>query len=139
MDAIPQPSCTLAPVHQGTSAPGKPAAKQGDAVVRTDTHILMCAFAGRTGGDADADALCGQLDVDGGLAADVVCEGVPLVTEGSTATNSRPTCRRLDRFRKPPSNRATVQTPRERGAGSGERNEATAKGGWKHPPFASAR
>jgi uncharacterized Zn-binding protein involved in type VI secretion len=87
---------------------GKPAAKQGDAVVGTDTHILMVPSPGGPVATPTPMPFTGQLDGD--LATDVVCEGAPLATEGSTATNQPAHVPTAGPFQTPPSNQAKVQT-----------------------------
>lgn len=103
--ALPVTSPT---VNQGNSAPGKPAAKQGDAVVGTDTHILMVPSPGGPVATPTPMPFAGQLD--GELATEVVCEGKPIATEGSTATNQPAHVPTAGPFQKPPTNKATVQT-----------------------------
>lgn len=83
---------------------GQPAAKQGDRILATDTHIVVppvgppvpvpLPFAGM---------------IDGGLSPDVRIMGMPAATAGSTADNLPPHIPPAGAFQKPPSNRATIQ------------------------------
>jgi uncharacterized Zn-binding protein involved in type VI secretion len=87
---------------------GQPAAKQGDQVTATDTHIVMLPS---PGGPPVPTPLphpfTGQLD--GGLSTNVNIEGRPAATQGSTATNVPPHVPQGGPFQQPPGNRATVQ------------------------------
>ena len=48
--------------------------------------------------------------LDGALATDIVCEGRPIATQGSTATNTAPHIPAPGPFQKPPANLATILT-----------------------------
>ncbi len=82
---------------------GNPAAKLGDQVLATDTHIIVPpgpppvpvphAFAG---------------SLDGGTSSDVLVEGQPAATVGSTATNSPPHVPQGGSFQTPPANRGSI-------------------------------
>jgi uncharacterized Zn-binding protein involved in type VI secretion len=89
---------------------GSPAAKQGDKVVASDTHILLVpAPPGPPVATPLPHPFSGALD--GGLSPTVKIEGKAAAVVGSTATNS-PThlpSNPAAPFQKPPSNRATVQ------------------------------
>lgn len=83
---------------------GRPAAKRGDRVVATDTHIVLL---GRkhvpTPRPHPFDGV-----LDGGLSPDVKIEGRPAAVKGSTATNTPAHVPQGGPFQRPPSNRATV-------------------------------
>ncbi len=86
----------------------RPAAKQGDRIVASDTHIVMV-----PAGSAELPLpmlhpFAGA--IDGALSADVRIMGRPAATLGSTATNRPahvPTSPGA-RFFKPPTNRGTI-------------------------------
>lgn len=88
---------------------GHPAAKQGDQVVATDTHIVLVpAPPGPPVPTPLPHPFAGQLN--GGLSADVNIMGRPAAFVGSTATNTTPhlpTAPGIG-FQKPPTNRGTV-------------------------------
>jgi uncharacterized Zn-binding protein involved in type VI secretion len=63
----------------------KPAAKQGDQVIATDTHIVMIPSPGGPVPTPLPHPFAGQLD--GSLSSDVKIEGKPAAVQGSTATN----------------------------------------------------
>jgi len=106
---------------------GQPAAKQGDQIVATDTHIVM---------------VPGTLPVptplphpfvgiiSGGLSSDVKIMGMPAATVGSTADNTPPHIPTPPgtTFQKPPSNKATIQigsaTVKINGKMAGRHNDA---------------
>src|SRR4051812_6647339 len=83
---------------------GLPAAKQGDAVVATDMHMVQ----------PPAPATPVLLPhpftgvLDGGLSSDVTIMGKPAATQDSTATNNPAHVPSGGSFVAPPSNRATV-------------------------------
>lgn len=89
-------------------APGKPAARKGDAVVGLDIHVLMIPSpAGPiptptplpfTGVLADA------------LSADVKVENKPVALVGSVANNTPAHVPAGGPFQKPPANKATIKT-----------------------------
>lgn len=87
---------------------GQPAAKQGDRVVATDTHVVMIPSPGGPVPTPLPHPFTGILD--GGLSADVHVEGQPAAVQGSTATNTPAHVPQGGPFQKPPANRATVQT-----------------------------
>ena len=86
---------------------GQPAAKQGDQVMATDTHIIMISTPGGPVPTPLPHPFTGMLD--GSLSSDVNVEGKPAAVQGSTATNSPAHVPQGGPFQKPPSNRATVQ------------------------------
>jgi uncharacterized Zn-binding protein involved in type VI secretion len=88
---------------------GQPAAKQGDAVVAVDVHIVL--LASPPGAAAPLPhPFAGQLD--GGLSSDVTIMGQPAAVVGSTADNAPPHIPTPPgvSFQKPPSNKATIAT-----------------------------
>lgn len=84
---------------------GQPAAKQGDQVVATDTHIVI--IGPPPGPTPLPHPFVGKLD--GSLSGDVNIQGKPAAVQGSTATNSPAHVPQGQSFQKPPSNRGTVQ------------------------------
>ncbi len=88
---------------------GQPAAKQGDQVLATDTHIVMVPSPGGPVPTPLPHPFIGLLD--GSLSTDVKIMGLPAATVGSTATNTPPHIPTPPgtAFQKPPSNRATIQ------------------------------
>jgi uncharacterized Zn-binding protein involved in type VI secretion len=85
---------------------GKPAAKQNDQVVGTDTHILMVPSPGGPVPTPTPMPFTGLLD--GQLASDVLCDGLPIATKGSTATNTPSHVPAAGPFQAPPANKGTV-------------------------------
>lgn len=86
---------------------GRPAAKQGDKVIATDTHIVMIPSPGGPVPTPLPHPFAGQLD--GSLSGDVNIEGNAAAMQGSTATNTPAHVPQGGPFQKPPSNRGTVQ------------------------------
>ena len=86
---------------------GQPAAKQGDRVIATDTHIVMIPSPGGPVPTPLPHSFAGQLD--GSLSGDVNIEGKAAAVQGSTATNTPAHVPQGGPFQKPPGNRATVQ------------------------------
>lgn len=86
---------------------GQPAAKHGDRVVATDTHIVMIPSPGGPVPTPLPHPFTGVLD--GSLSADVNIEGKPAAVQGSTGTNTPSHVPQGGPFQKPPANRATVQ------------------------------
>jgi uncharacterized Zn-binding protein involved in type VI secretion len=86
---------------------GQPAAKQGDQVMATDTHIVMIPSPGGPVPTPLPHPFTGQLD--GALSTDVNIEGKPAAVQGSTATNMPSHVPQGGPFQKPPANKATVQ------------------------------
>ena len=86
---------------------GQPAAKKGDQVVATDTHIIMIPSPGGPVPTPLPHPFTGMLD--GALSGDVNVAGQPAATQGSTATNTPSHIPQGGPFQKPPSNKATIQ------------------------------
>lgn len=86
---------------------GQPAAKQGDQVIATDTHIVMIPSPGGPVPTPLPHPFAGQ--IDGGLSSDVNIDGKPAAIQGSTATNMPSHVPQGGPFQKPPSNQATIQ------------------------------
>jgi uncharacterized Zn-binding protein involved in type VI secretion len=86
---------------------GKPAAKQGDKVIATDTHIVMVPSPGGPVPTPLPHPFTGQLD--GALSTDVKIEGKAAAMQGSTATNIPSHIPQGGAFQMPPTNKATVQ------------------------------
>jgi uncharacterized Zn-binding protein involved in type VI secretion len=87
---------------------GQPAAKEGDQVMATDTHIVMVPSPGGPVPTPLPHPFSGTLD--GGLIETVKLAGQPAGVTGSTATNSPshiPTPPGTS-FQKPPANRGSV-------------------------------
>jgi len=83
---------------------GQPAAKQGDQVTATDTHLIQPP--GPTSPIPVPHPFTGL--IDGGLSGDVKIMGRPAATVDSTATNTPPHIPQGGTFVVPPSNRATI-------------------------------
>jgi uncharacterized Zn-binding protein involved in type VI secretion len=89
---------------------GQPAAKQGDQIVATDTHIVMVPA-------PPAPPVPTPLPhpftgiINGSLSSDVKIMGMPAATVGSTADNAPPHLPTPPgtAFQKPPSNKATIK------------------------------
>ena len=86
---------------------GQPAAKQGDMVVATDTHIILIPA-------PPAPPIPTPLPhpfngvLTGSLSTNVLIMGLPAATQGSTATNTPPHIPQGGPFQMPPSNQATI-------------------------------
>ena len=87
---------------------GQAAAKQGDQVTATDTHILLIPVGTGTVPTPLPHPFAGVLS--GGLSADVKIMGMPAATVDSTATNTPPHIPQGGAFQSPPSNQSTVKT-----------------------------
>lgn len=85
----------------------QPAAKQGDQISATDTHIIMIPSPGGPVPTPLPHPFMGQ--IDGALSSDVNIEGKPAAVQGSTATNTPSHIPQGGPFQKPPSNKATIQ------------------------------
>jgi uncharacterized Zn-binding protein involved in type VI secretion len=86
---------------------GQPAAKQGDQIIATDTHIIMIPSPGGPVPTPLPHPFTGK--IDGGLSSNVNVEGKPAAVQGSTATNTPSHIPQGGPFQKPPSNQATIQ------------------------------
>lgn len=86
---------------------GMPAAKQGDKVMATDTHIQMVPSPGGPVPTPLPSPFVGT--IDGALSSDVLIEGQGAAVVGSTATNTPSHIPAAGPFQKPPSNKATIQ------------------------------
>lgn len=85
---------------------GQPAAKQGDRVIATDTHIIMVPTPGGPVPTPLPHPFTGQ--IDGSLSSNVNIQGKPAATQGSTATNTPSHVPQGGPFQKPPTNKATI-------------------------------
>lgn len=85
---------------------GQPAAKQGDKIMATDTHIVMI-----PGTPPVPTPLPHPFMgiIDGNLSSDVKIMGMPAATVDSTASNIPPHIPQGGPFQKPPSNKATIK------------------------------
>lgn len=86
---------------------GQAAAKQGDQVMATDTHIVMIPSPGGPVPTPLPHPFLGQ--IDGSLSSDVNIQGKPAAVVGSTATNTPSHIPQGGPFQKPPANRGTIQ------------------------------
>lgn len=87
---------------------GQPAAKQGDKIIATDTHIVMIpAPPGSPVPTPLPHPFTGM--IDGNLSSDVKMMGMPAATVDSTATNIPPHIPQGGPFQKPPANKATIK------------------------------
>jgi uncharacterized Zn-binding protein involved in type VI secretion len=87
---------------------GQAAAKQGDQITATDTHIVLIPVGTGTVPTPLPHPFAGLLG--GGLSADVKIMGMPAATMDSTATNTPAHIPQGGAFQSPPSNQATVKT-----------------------------
>jgi uncharacterized Zn-binding protein involved in type VI secretion len=85
---------------------GKPAAKKGDQIVATDTHIVMIPTPGGPVPTPLPHPFMGQLDGD--LSSDVNIEGQPAAVVGSTATNMPSHIPQGGPFQTPPANKGKI-------------------------------
>ncbi|HSM74465.1 MAG TPA: PAAR domain-containing protein [Desulfobacterales bacterium] len=85
---------------------GQPAAKKGDQVIATDTHIVMIPSPGGPVPTPLPHPFSGRLD--NGLSADVNIAGQPAATRDSTASNTPAHVPQGGPFQTPPGNKATV-------------------------------
>jgi uncharacterized Zn-binding protein involved in type VI secretion len=85
---------------------GQPAAKMGDKVVGTDTHIIMVPSPGGPVPTPMQLPFAGT--ITGGCAANVLIGGMAAAVVGSTATNLPPHIPAGGPFQNPPTNQGTV-------------------------------
>ena len=85
---------------------GQPAAKQGDKVMASDTHIIMVPSPGGPVPTPTPHPFNGM--IDGNLSQNVKIMGRPAATVGSTATNLPPHIPQGGPFQKPPTNRGQI-------------------------------
>ena len=86
---------------------GQPAAKQGDLITASDTHLIQ------PPGTAPPAPVPGHVFngvLDGGLSGNVNVMGMPAATVGSTATNTPPHVPIGGTFVNPPSNKGQILT-----------------------------
>ena len=86
---------------------GQPAAKQGDQIMATDTHIILIPSPSGPVPTPLPHPFTGI--IDGGLSQDVNIMGMPAATVDSTATNTPSHIPQGGSFQSPPSNRATIK------------------------------
>jgi uncharacterized Zn-binding protein involved in type VI secretion len=86
----------------------QPAAKQGDQIMATDTHIVMIPSPGGPVPTPLPHPFAGV--IDGSLSSDVNIEGKQAAVQGSTATNTPAHVPQGGPFQKPPGNQGTIQT-----------------------------
>lgn len=87
---------------------GQPAAKEGDQIVATDTHIILIpAAAGATVPTPLPHPFTGM--IDGELSSDVKIMRKPAATVDSTATNTPSHIPQGGPFQSPPSNKGTIK------------------------------
>jgi uncharacterized Zn-binding protein involved in type VI secretion len=90
---------------------GQPAAKQGDQITATDTHIVMVpAPPGSPVPTPSLHPFAGI--INGGLSSDVNIMGMPAATVDSTADNTPPHSPASPgtAFKSPPANKGTIKT-----------------------------
>ena len=85
---------------------GQPAAKEGDQVIATDTHIVMIPSPGGPVPTPLPNPFVGKLD--GALSSDVNIMGKAAATKDSTATNSPSHIPAGGPFQKTPADKGTV-------------------------------
>mgnify|MGYP001009145050 CR=1 FL=1 len=86
---------------------GQPAAKQGDQIMATDTHIIMIPSPSGAVPTPLPHPFTGVLD--GQLSTDVKIMGMAAATVDSTASNMPPHIPQGGPFQKPPSNKGTIK------------------------------
>lgn len=86
---------------------GQPAAKQGDQVMATDTHIIMIPSPGGPVPTPLPHPFVGI--IDGALSSDVNIMGMAAATVDSTASNTPPHIPQGGPFQSPPSNKGTIK------------------------------
>ena len=85
---------------------GQPAAKQGDRVMATDTHIIMIPSPGGPVPTPLPHPFIGMLSQ--GLSTNVSIQGMPAATVDSIAMNTPPHIPQGGPFQKPPSNQGKI-------------------------------
>ena len=86
---------------------GQPAAKQGDQITATDTHIVQIPSPGGPVPTPLPHPFAGL--IDGALSSDVKIMGMPAATVDSTATNTPPHIPQGGPFQTPPQNKGTIK------------------------------
>lgn len=86
---------------------GMPAAKQGDKIMATDTHIILIPVGTGTVPTPLPHPFVGI--INGSLSQDVKIMGMPAATVDSTASNTPPHIPQGGPFQNPPSNKATIK------------------------------
>ncbi len=86
---------------------GQPAAKEGDQVLATDTHIIMISTPGGPVPTPLPHPFVGK--IDGELSSDVNIMGMPAATVDSTATNTPSHIPQGGPFQSPPGNKGTIK------------------------------
>lgn len=86
---------------------GQPAAKEGDQVMATDTHIIMIPAAPSPIPTPLPHPFVGI--IDGELSSDVNIMGMAAATVDSTASNTPPHIPQGGPFQSPPSNKGTIK------------------------------
>lgn len=86
----------------------QPAAKKGDQVMATDTHIIMIPSPGGPVPTPLPHPFVGM--IDDGLSEDVNIDGMPAAMQGSKASNTPSHIPQGGSFQSPPSNKSTLQT-----------------------------
>ena len=85
---------------------GQAAAKQGDKITATDTHIFMIPSPGGPVPTPLPSPFSGL--INGNLSSNVKIMGMPAATQGSTADNIPPHLPQGGPFQKPPSNKGQI-------------------------------
>lgn len=85
---------------------GNPAAKKGDMIVATDTHIVMIPSPGGPVPTPLPHPFVGQIDSE--LSDDVNIDGQAAATQGSKASNSPPHIPQGGSFQSPPSDQGEI-------------------------------
>lgn len=83
-----------------------PAAKKGDQILATDTHIVMIPSPGGPVPTPLPHPFTGQ--IDGDLSSDVNIEGQPAAVVGSTASNTPPHVPMGPSFQSPPNDKGKI-------------------------------
>ncbi|MFA6466127.1 MAG: PAAR domain-containing protein [Desulfurivibrionaceae bacterium] len=86
---------------------GQPAAKEGDQIMATDTHIIMIPSPGGPVPTPLPHPFAGMLD--DGLSSDVKIMGMAAATVDSTATNTPSHIPQGGPFQSPPSDKGTIK------------------------------